>query len=53
MALSGICFISIRKKANLKEEEIESLKFWIRIILSDFSGAKKVRQHEKHLHLTR
>ena len=39
MALSGTCFISIWKKASLKEGEIMSLKFWVRIILSDFSGA--------------
>lgn len=39
MAVSGTCYVSIRKKANLKEDEIKS-KFWIRIILSDFSGAK-------------
>lgn len=53
MAISGTFYISIRKKANLKEHEIESLKFWIRMIWSDYSGAKKLRHHEKHPHLTR
>lgn len=53
MAVPGTFHISIRKKVNLKEDEMRVYSSGLGIILPDFSGTKILRQHEKHPHLTR